>query len=260
MTTPVDFLHEHHLKPILNQEQLYRFATRFTDSFNKKHIVEKDCIRFITLTYYGTIDDLFVFKVLTNKVDVLFNQKNLENHLPKECIYAFDDVDLGVNEKGEIVKVFNLAALQKQWKRRKLELQEFNVGHELDTFLDNISNVLMNEENAIEILNLNSMFGFYFQGLFAKYDTNEVPKKRTVIVEEFDVALTEEIWAESKISGLKITAQKSNDAHKKIICDMDVIKKYEGNLMYNTENRLVEGFLEIKNENMNIKYKILWVG
>lgn len=260
MTTPFYFLQKKYLESIVNKEQLYRFTATLTDLSNKKHIIEKACVRFVNLTYYGKINGISFLKATTKKADILFNQKIQTNHLPKEYIYAFDNVDLGINEKGEIVNVFNLTELQKQWQRRKSELEKYNVGYELDSFFNTISTALMSEENAIAILNLRSMFGMYFHGLFGSEDINEMPKKRIVSVEEFDVPITEEIWVNRKVPALKITAQKCDNEPRTIISNTDVIKKYEGELTYSKDNQLLEGILEIESNNMNIKYNILWVG
>ncbi|OXA85890.1 hypothetical protein [Flavobacterium hercynium] len=255
------FLPEFNLDPVLNKKEIYRFETITTDFTNRKQIKEKSIIREVRLTYYGKRKELFVFVLFTRKVTILLNQKVENNRLLKEDIFAFGNLEIGVNEAGEIVKVFNIKELQERWIRKKLELREGNAGYVFDAFLNDISNVLNSEERTLFFLNSKNMFGLYFHGLFGENDVNSAPNKRIVTIMEFDdVQITEEIWTDNRIPGFIIQGQRSDDEYKTIISNVDNIKKYTGELIYNRENQLQEGFLEIENNNINIKHNVVWAG
>jgi hypothetical protein len=261
MLPPTYFLQEYNLAPVLNRRELYRFVTKIIDSSNKRLVVEKASIREVEFTYLGKKDGLFVYDVFTARVTFNSNQAIQNEQLLKEDIYAFDDIEMGVNDKGEIVKVYNLKQMENQWERRKLELREDNSGYELDDFFNDISNVLRDEEKTLFFLNSKNMFGLYFHGLFGKNDINEVPKKRAATILELnDVKITEEIWTDNRVPEFIIRAQKSNDEPRKIISTNNEIKNYEGILSYNKDSQLTHGFLEIDIENINIKHNVLWVG
>jgi hypothetical protein len=120
--------------------------------------------------------------------------------------------------------------------------------------------VLEDEEKAVYFLNTKAMFGLYFHGLFGKNDAHKMPINRKSILLDFDdTEITEEIRVDSRELKIIISAQKSDDEHKNIISNNDIIKKYECELSYHKDNQLQEGFIEIENENKNIKYNVLWV-
>ncbi|MBE0392330.1 hypothetical protein [Flavobacterium sp. PL002] len=255
------FLHEFYLGPVINKRYNYRFVTTTTDSSNKKRIVEKSIIREVDFTHLGQRDELFVFDVFTARVTLSSNQTIKNERLLKEDIYAFDDIEMGVNDKGEISKVYNIKEMQYRWKSKMIELRVDNSGYELEAFFDEISDVMNDTEKLLFYLNSKNMFGLYFHGLFGKNDMHVVPKKRTAAILDLDdVLVTEEIWTDNREPSFVIRAQKTNDIHKNIESSSDVLKKYEGELRYNQDHQMVEGFLEIENENLNIKHNVLWVG
>jgi hypothetical protein len=254
------FLPEYYLEPVLKVIQSYRFTTRTIDSSDSKQTIEKKISREAELTYIGK-KDFFIFHVLLVKVVINSNGGVRNERLLKEDLFAFGIIVIGVNEKGEIAKIYNLKEMQDRWEKRKRELRKDYSGYEFEVFLHDNSNVLRNEEKVISFLNSKKMFGLYFHGLFGKNDISEMPKKRTEAIFDFDNdAITEEIWTDHSEPKFIITAQKSNDEYKRIISNSEEIEKYEGALIYNKDNQLKEGFLEIENKNKNIKYSVSWVG
>ncbi|UTN02197.1 hypothetical protein L0669_12810 [Flavobacterium bizetiae] len=260
MVSSTYFLPEYYLKPVLNKTQPYRFTTRTIDSSNKNRIIEYKLIREVELTYMGKRKEIFVYHVLTTRVAIKSDQTVKNEKFLKENVFAFGIIVLGVNEKGEIVKVYNLNEMEDRWIKRVYALREHSSGYEFDVFVDDISNVLRDEEKTLFFLNSKNMLGLYFHGLFGKNDIKETPKKRPAAIMEFDdVIVTEEILTDKKGPKFIITAQKSNNGER-VISSNDIVKKYEGKLLYDKNNQLLDGFLEIENENKNIKHSLVWVG
>jgi hypothetical protein len=251
---------EFYLNPVLEKNDTFKFETLTVDFSNKNRVTEKLCTRNVQIMYLGKIKDLFYFDVFTSKVIFTSNRSIQNERLLKEDIYAFGDILLGVNDKGEIQKIKNLKKMQQQWEETKSELRKDHVGFEFEDFLTDITEVLEDEEKTVYFLNTKAMFGLYFHGLFGENDVQKTPIKRKSILLDFDdTEITEEIRMDSREFKIIISAQKSDDEHKSIISDDDKIKKYEGELLYHKDNQLQEGFIEIENENMNIKYSVLWV-
>jgi hypothetical protein len=254
------FITEFYLNPVLEKKDTFKFKTITTDFSNKRGEIEIGCSRNVEITYLGKIRDLFYFDVFTSKVTFTSNQSIRNERLLKEDIYAFGDILLGVNDKGEIQKIKNLKEMQQQWEETKAELRKDHVGFEFEDFLTDITEVLEDEEKTVYFLNTKAMFGLYFHGLFGKNDVQKTPIKRKSILLDFDdTEITEEIRMDSRELKIIISAQKSDDKHKNIISNNDIIKKYGGELAYRKDNQLQEGFIEIENENKNIKYNVLWV-
>jgi hypothetical protein len=255
------FLQEYYLLPVLDKTQLYRFETIITDFSNKRRVVERVFTRDVELIYLGKKKELFVFDVFTKKIAFSSNQIIENEQLLKEAAYTFDEIEMGVNDKGQIVVVYNLIAMKHRWEATKFELIKDNLGYELDDFLSIISNVLKDEEQLISFLNTNKMFGLYFHGLFGKNDMREVPKTRKTIIPEFDDAeITEQIWTDNRGPLFVIDAQKNIGIEKKIISKNDEVIKHQGKICYNKDNQLLDGIIETENEYMNIKHTVLWVG
>jgi hypothetical protein len=251
---------EFYLNPVLEKNDTFKFETLTVDFSNKNRVTEKLCTRNVQIMYLGKIKDLFYFDVFTSKVTFTSNQSIANERLLKEDMYAFGDILLGVNDKGEIQKIKNLKKMQQQWEGTKSELRKDHVGFEFEDFLTDITEVLEDEEKTVYFLNTKAMFGLYFHGLFGENDVRKTPIKRKSILLDFDdTEITEEIRMDSRELKIIISAQKSDDEHKNIISDNDIIKKHEGELSYRKDNQLQEGFIEIENENMNIKYSVLWV-
>lgn len=255
------FLEELYLQPVLEKIALYKFETKRTDFSNKKRITEKLCSRDVKITYLGKISDLLYFDVFTSKVTFTSNQSIQNERLLKEDMYAFGDILLGVNDKGEIKKIQNLKEMQQRWKETKYELRKDHEGFEFEDFLSEITEVLEDEEKTVYFLNTNAMFGLYFHGLFGKNDVLKMPVKRKTILLDFDdTEITEEIWIDKKGFQVSIGAQKSDDVNKKIISNNIEIQNYQGILTYDNDNQLIEGNLKIETGNINLNYSIVWVG
>lgn len=114
-----------------------------------------------------------MLNVFTAKVTFQSDQSIQNEQLLKEDLYAFDIIHVGVNDKGEIVKIFNLEDMQKRWQATKQELREDYVGFEFEDFLSDITEVLEDEEQTVYYLKTHAMFGLYFHELFGKKDTNK---------------------------------------------------------------------------------------
>lgn len=255
------FLPELYLDPVLKKTYPYRFETTTIDFSNKRRKIEIGCARNVEITYLGKVRDLFYFDVFTSKVTFTSKQSIQNERLLKEDMYAFGDIMLGVNDKGEIVKIHNLKEMQQRWEETKSELRKDHVGYEFEDFLSDITEVLEDEEKTIYFLKTNAMFGLYFHGLFGKNDVQKMPIKRKTILLDFDdTEITEEIWTDNRKPEFVITAQKSNDANKKIISKNLEIQGYHGTLTYGKDNQLIEADLKIESENLNINYNVVWVG
>jgi hypothetical protein len=255
------FLEEFYLQPVLDKIYPYRFETTTTDFSNKRGEIEIGCSRNVEISYLGKIRDLFYFDVFTSKVTFTSNQSIRNERLLKEDIYAFGDILLGVNDKGEIQKIQNLKKMQQRWAETKFELRKDHVGFEFEDFLSDITGVLEDEEKTVYFLNTKAMFGLYFHGLFGKNDLQKMSiKRKSILLDLDDTEITEEIWIDKRGPQVSIGAQKSDDANKKIISNNVEIQNYQGTLNYNIDNQLIEGNLKIETENMNLNYNIVWVG
>lgn len=255
------FLAEFYLEPVLNQKIYYKFETIKTDSSSKRRVTEKLCTRNVEITYLGKISDVFYFDVFTSKVVFTSNQSIRNEQLMKEDSYAFDDLMLGVNDKGTIVKIKNLKEMQKRWTETKLELRKDHEGFEFEDFLSAITAVLDDEDKTVYFLNTKAMFGLYFHGLFGKNDVEKMPIKRKCTLLDLDnTEITEEISIDKRGPQIIIGAEKSDDATKKMISNTIEIQNYQGIISYNASNQLTEANLKIETENRNLNYNIVWVG
>lgn len=247
------FVPEYYAEDVLDKIQQYKFITKTTDFSIPKRTVEKKIIRDVELTYLGRRKELFVFHVLTTKVAITSNRTVMNERLLKEDIFAFGILVIGVEETGEIVKMYNLNEMQDRWHKKQLQLRKDYSGYEFDHFVNEISNVLKNEEKTLFFLNSHNMFGLYFCGWFNEKDVKVAKKRSAAILEFDDVTVSEAIRTNKKETGFSIEGNTLDN-------EKEVIKKYEGELIYDKNNQLLDGFLEIENESINIKHSLVWVG
>lgn len=256
------FFHsEYYMEPVLNKTESYRFSTITIDSSNTSRIIERELIRELEITYIGRRKELLVCHVLTTGVNIKSDQSIPNEQFIKHDIFAFGKLIIGVNEKAEIVKIYNLKEMQDRWNKKVKDLREHNAGFGFEIFAKNNSNLLRSEAKTLFFLNSKNMFGLYFHGLFGKNNINEMPIQRTAAILELDgVEVTEEIRADNRNPEFIITAQKSRYKQEKISTANDEIEKYEGRILYDNNNQLLDGFLEIESKSKKIKYSVVWVG
>lgn len=249
-----------YLDPILKQRYCYKFET-LTIDFSTKRKTEKLCTRDITITFLGKIKELFAFSVFTRKASFTRDGFTIDERLLSKRHYAFGDTMIGVTEKGEIVKMFNLKEMQEEWEDTKHQLRKDYRGSEFEIFLEDITAVLASEEKTVNYLKSKEMLGLYFYGLLGKNDDQKVPLKRKEKVAGFyKTHITEEIWTDNKKPKFIITAEKSDEIPEKIISTGDELKTYQGSLYYSDENQLLEGFLEVENKSKKIIHNVVWLG
>lgn len=260
MISPSYYLLEFYLNPVLKKRVPYRFETTKTE-FVKKNKVVNNCTRNVDITYLGKIKNLFAFDVFTWEVIFTQNDIVVEERLLSKFFWALKNIMLGVSDKGEIEKIYNLVDMQNEWTATISNLREDYEGNEFNLFLSDITEVLESEEKTIQYLKSKNMFGMYFHGLFGKNDIPKIPIKRKVQNFGFrNSELTEEIWPDNRIPGFIIRAKKNSNTERKIISTGDEILGYQGKLEYDKDNKLIEADLKIESEKLNINYNIVWVG
>lgn len=261
MISSEHFIEEFVLNPVLKKKYVYRFTTITNNFLKNKKEIGIACIRDVEITFLGKVKDLFVFNLFTSKVTFQSKQSIQNEQLLKEDHNAFDTVHAGVNDKGEIVKIFNLTDMQKRWKATKQELRKDYEGFEFEDFLADITEVLEDEEQTVFYLKTPAMFGLYFHGLFGENDPAKMPVKRKNTLLDFDdTEINEEIRRDKKRLEFIFSAQKTDDLDKRIISNNEEIKSYWVTLSCSREGLLIESFLEVENESKKIIYSVLWVG
>lgn len=246
---------------VLKQKYVCRFRSTTIHYLRNKMSANRECTRNVDILYAGKIKDLFVFDVFTQKVIFTQDDVLLDERLLSKKLYAFGNVLLGVNEKGEISKIFNLKEMLQEWEETKSKLRKDYMGIEFEGFLSDITAVLESEEKTITYLKSKNMFGMYFHGLWGKNDVQNTPVKRKEKIAVFrNTEITEEIRTDNKIREFIISAQKSDDHPNKIISTVEEINHYKGRIIYNQKNELLEGFTEIENNSKKIIHSVVWVG
>lgn len=239
--------------PELGKIYYYHFITETTNLVKVNRGWQKKVERKTEIVYLGRKDGFRFFQLLTTKI-ILTSDKAFPNKaLLMKLGYVFDYIEVGVNDKGCIKRVFNMDSL-------KLRLQEIRnhleIDHEGEAFIQLINEIvelLQDEKKIVRFLQSYKMFGLYFNGLYQRFqETTLNPIMKQQILYDFDqLKIQQEVTFIENNNDYTFAVKKKSEEEK--------IEKYNG--IYKTEyNQLIMGSIEVENEKTNIKYSASWVG
>lgn len=235
--------------PKPNKIYNYHFSTETTNLKKEKKKIERK----VEIIYLGKKDGFRLYQILTTKIILTSNKAYPNKALLRKIGYIFDYIEIGVNDKGFIKKVFNIDDLKSRTKEIRSHLEKDHEGEAFSQLFDGIIGLLQDEKKIIQFLQSYKMFGLYFNGLNQSFqrlipNTNNTKK----VLDDFDhIEIQEEIKGIADDHIYIFTVNKMSEEGS--------IKKYNG--IYKTEyNELISGFVEIENEEINIKYSTSWVG
>ncbi|MFD2909855.1 hypothetical protein ACFSX9_14040 [Flavobacterium ardleyense] len=245
------------LEPVLDKTYHYRFETIVEDFSNSKRVKKISYIRNVEVTLYERTEIIANFQLFLSKMYIESKTTEPNEFLTKQMSYAFDEIEVGVNYKGQILYVYNMKEMSDRWEKTKNELLIHNKGYAVADAFETISDLLRNEEELILYLSDYKMYGLYFTGFFGKYNLWEMPVIRTQSIVDFKNSKIEEsIYPEQKDKIYYTIFGKTNTERKPIENGFDV---YKGELSY-VDFQLEEAYLEVQNEEKRIQYNVLLRG
>ena len=249
MISAVHSLKEYRLQPQAGAQYSYRFEAIVGDFANKRRPVRKAYTREVEIMPVGKQGNIETYQVFTGKISIKSNISIADEYLIKQIGYAFDELEIGVDFKGSIIRVFNMEMLRLRWNKKCLELEEEYEGSYIKNYFRHIDSVLGNESQLIEFLSSYKMFGLYFHGLFGKRPLSETPIKRAMVIEDFERIIVEESIFLDKHEVVKYRIEGASAA----------LEKYEGELIYQ-DFQLQEAWIKCSNETQSISYGALFLG
>ncbi|WP_262152352.1 hypothetical protein [Chryseobacterium foetidum] len=207
------------------------------------YLIEKKYVRNVEIYYLGNIDERHHFQVLV--VEFEFSEEDTaRTRLLKKVSYLFDELELTVDDSGNILTVENLLFLRLRWAKIQSELFEFHKGEPINNYFNELNSVLNSEAKLIEFLSGYKMFGLLFNGLLNSFQNT----KNRHSPEGFTEVLS--INTDEEKRRIKITAENIQNTE---------INQFQGILKYR-KNIYEEGFIEIKKHNYHLKHSLLWIG
>jgi hypothetical protein len=249
MISTLHSLKEYHLQPKIGAHYRFRFETIIDDFTNKKSPVQKAYIREVEIMPIGKQGNIEAYQVFTGEISIKSNVSIADEYLIKQIGYAFDELEIGVDFTGKMIRVFNTEALRFRWNKKRFELEEEYGGNYIQSYFRHIDSVLGNESSLIEFLSGYKMFGLYFHGLFGSYLPLEMPIKREMIIEDFENIIVEESIFPEKREAVKYRIEGVSAA----------LEKYRGELIYQ-DFQLQEAWIECSDETQSISYGALFLG
>ena len=245
------------LEPLLDKTYKYRFETIIEDFSNPKRIKKISYVRDVAITLYERTEIISNFQLFLSKLTIESKTTEPNEFLIKQMSYAFDEIEVGVNYKGQILYVYNIAEMSHRWEIAKNELLEHNKGQEIAHAFESVSDLLRNEEELILYLSDYKMYGLYFTGLFGKYNLWQMPLIREQRLLDYDNSRIEEkIYPEKKEKILYHIFGEINIERKPIKNGFDV---YNGIVSYE-DYQLEEAYLVTQKQDKKIQYNILLLG
>ena len=245
------------LEPVLDKTYHYRFETIVEDFCNPKRIKKSSYIRNVEVTLYERTEIIANYQLFISKMHIESKTTEPNEFLIKQMSYAFDEIEVGVNYKGQILYVYNIKEMSDRWEKTKNELLIHNKGQEIASAFETISELLRNEEELIAYLSDYKMYGLYFTGFFGKHNLWEMPVIRNQNLLDFNNSNVEEsIYPEQKEKIYYHIFGKTNTERNPIKQGFEV---YEGELSY-VNFQLEEAYLKIEKEEKRIRYNVLLRG
>lgn len=209
-------------------QKVYRLETIVKEQKNIFYLTEKKYVRNVEIYYLGNIDERHHFQVLV--VEFEFSEEDTaRTRLLKKVSYLFDELELTVDDSGNILTVENLLFLRLRWAKIQSELFEFHKGEPINNYFNEINSVLNSEAKLIEFLSGYKMFGLLFNGLLNSFQNT----KNRHSPEGFTEVLS--INTDEEKRRIKITAENIQNTE---------INQFQGILKYR-KNIYEEGFIEI---------------
>ena len=249
MISIVHGLKEYHLQPIAGASYRYRFETIVDDFTTQKRVVQNNFIREVEIMPIGKHENLDVYQVFTAKIAIKSNVSIADEYLIKQIGYAFDEIEIGVDSSGKIIRIYNKELLLFRWMKRRSELEKEYIGVYIQSYFMQIDFILETEQKLIDFLSSYKMFGLYFNGLFGNYLLWEMPIKRQIVLEDFENCSVEESIYPEKREAVKFKIEGHSMA----------LENYKGQLIYNNF-QLQEAFIGCKNETQSISYGAFFLG
>ncbi|PQA97807.1 hypothetical protein B0A69_00265 [Chryseobacterium shigense] len=224
-------------------QKTYRLETIVTEQKNPFYLTEKKYVRHAEVYHLGNEKDYFKYHVLV--VDFIFSDDdNAVGKFLKQISYLFDELELTVDQEGNIVEVNNINFLRLRWMKIAARLSETHKGEVIDTYFSQISSILEDESRLIDFLGGYPMFGLLFNGLLQSFDTR---RKR-----ESPDGFTEMMTPVKEGEKITLTITPEN-------LEPTEIDHFRGLFVFKGDH-YEEGFIEIKKNNTHLKHSLLWIG
>jgi len=221
----------------------YRLETIVTEQRNPVYAITKSYARQIEVYYLGKAKEEHQFQILVVEFNFSDNDTAM-GKLIRKVSYLFDELELRVDNEGNITALDNLLFLRLRWGKIQSELSKTHKGDAIDNYFSQISSLLEDETKLIDFLTGYNMFGLLFNGLLESFDT----KRKRISPEGFTEIMIPEKNGEKMT--LKISAQN---------LEYTGIDDFRG-LFICKGNQYEEGFVAIKKQNSHLKHSLLWIG
>jgi hypothetical protein len=243
----MNYLDYHVILPEPDKINDFIFETVTTDFSNPKKIKKISYIRKIAITRYKHNGNDMLFQLFLSEIEITSNV-SIENIIfLKRIGAAFDEIELEINEYGKIIKILNFEELGKRWEIIRAKLAIDNIGFVAESYMQDISNSLKEEQKLISFFSDYKMFGLYFSSL---YRNTYAVKRQRKIIDCGNIVMAEHFYPkDEKLDTYLITGKPVEHTEETNFI------KYDGTMEYR-ENQIELATLEIEKEKSTILYNI----
>jgi len=243
----MNYLDYHVILPEPDKINDFIFETVTTDFSNPKKIKKISYTRKIAITRYKHNGNDMLFQLFLSEIEITSNV-SIENIIfLKRIGAAFDEIELEINEYGKIIKILNFEELGKRWETIRAKLAIDNIGFVAESYMQDISNSLKEEQKLISFFSDYKMFGLYFSSL---YRNTYAVKRQRKIIDCGNIVMAEHFYPkDEKLDTYLITGKPVEHTEETNFI------KYDGTMEYR-ENQIELATLEIEKEKSTILYNI----
>jgi hypothetical protein len=243
----MNYLDYHVVLPELDKINNFLFETLTTDFSNPKKVKKINYLRKIAITRYKNDGNDMLFQLFLSEIEITSNLSIENIFFLKKIGSAFDEIEVEINNHGKIIKILNFEELGKRWEIIRVKLAIDNVGFVVESYMQDISNLLQDERKLVSFFSDYKMFGLYFSSL---YRNSYVVERQKKIIDCENALVLERFYPKDEkfdtylIEGVPLDSNRDSD-----------FLKYKGSIEYR-ENQIELATLEIEKEESTILYNI----
>ncbi len=176
----------HTLFPLSFAEPLqYRLESVTVEKITASYEQERNCIRTLKIYYLREENNVYLYQLLV--LDFIFSDDgNAMGMLLRKAAYLFDNLIIGIDRKGKMVKIINKEQISGRWNAIREAILADVQGAAAYAFIEKIEQCITQEDQLIRFLEDDKMYGLYFNGYKKLLDTLEKQKKTEFLHPEPD--------------------------------------------------------------------------
>ncbi|MFH6948808.1 hypothetical protein ACHRV6_09970 [Flavobacterium sp. FlaQc-51] len=175
----MNYLDYNIILPELDKTNEFLFENISTDFSNPKTVKKINYTRNVSITRFKRDGNDMLLQLFISDIKIKSNMSTGNIFFLEEVGSVFDEVEVEINDYGKIISILNFKELQDRWKTMHTKLAIDNEGRTVETYMQNITDLLKEERRLISFFSDLKIYGLYFSSLYR--NSYDIEQKRKLI-------------------------------------------------------------------------------